>query len=124
MIIVSDTSPITNLAAIGRLDLLQTLYERIIIPSEVYDEMVRIGKVVPGMHEVKTLPWIETQEVVDKDRICEIVNTREKIDLGEAAAIALAIERKADVLLMNERRGRAVATEFGLKVVGLLGVLL
>ena len=51
MIVVSDTSPITNLAAIGQLDLLQRLYTSIIIPVAVYDEMVNVGKPVPGAME-------------------------------------------------------------------------
>lgn len=49
MIVVSDTSPITSLAGIGRLDLLQQLYSRVIIPQAVYDEMVRVGKAVRGI---------------------------------------------------------------------------
>lgn len=123
MIVVSDTSPITNLAAIGQLDLLQRLYIRIIIPGAVYDEMVNVGKPVPGATEVRTLPWIQTQAVVDQQRVSTIQESEENIDLGEAEAIALALELKADLLLMDERRGRIVATSYGLQVTGLLGVL-
>lgn len=47
-----------------------------------------------------------------------------ELDPGEAAAIALAIELKADLLLLDERRGRTVASRFGLRFVGLLGVLI
>jgi uncharacterized protein len=65
VIVVSDTSPITNLAAIGQLDLLQQLYATIIIPLAVYDEMVTVGKVVPGAIEVQTLDWIQTQTVAN-----------------------------------------------------------
>lgn len=124
MIIVSDTSPITNLAAIGRLDLLQTLYGHIIIPSEVYGEMVGLSKSVPGSREIQTFDWIKTQKVLNRQKIVELRNARENIDLGEAAAIALALETKADLLLIDERRGRVIASEYGLNIVGLLGVLL
>ncbi len=123
MIVVSDTSPITNLTAIRQLDLLQRLYNRIMIPVAVYDEMVNVGKPVPGSTEVKTLPWIQTQAVVDRQRVTTIQESQEKIDLGEAEAIALALELKADLLLMDERRGRIVATNYSLQVTGLLGVI-
>jgi predicted nucleic acid-binding protein len=72
VIVVSDTSPITNLAAISQLDLLQKLYTRIIIPVAVYDEMVNIGKPVPGAIEVQTLSWIQTQAVADRQRVIKI----------------------------------------------------
>ena len=124
MIIVSDTSPITNLAAINQLDLLQKLYTRIVIPTAVYHEMVRAGKIVPGAVEVQTLPWIQKQAVADPQRVILIQETQENIDLGEAEAIVLALELKADLLLMDERRGRIVATSYGLQITGLLGVLL
>lgn len=123
MIVVSDTSPITNLAAIAQLDLLQKLYTRIIIPVAVYNEMVNIGKLVPGSTEVQTLPWIQTQAVVDQQQVITIQESEENIDLGEAEAIALALELRADLLLMDERRGRLVATSYSLQVTGLLGVL-
>ncbi|MBW4622072.1 MAG: hypothetical protein KME17_22300 [Cyanosarcina radialis HA8281-LM2] len=48
MIVVSDTSPITNLAAIGQLDLLRQLYVTIVIPEAVYNEMVAVDRLVPG----------------------------------------------------------------------------
>ncbi len=124
MIIVSDTSPITNLAAIGQLDLLQKLYTEIIIPIAVYNEMVKVDKIVPGAVEVQTLPWIQKQAVIDSQRVIWIQETQESIDLGEAEAIVLALELKADLLLMDERRGRIVATSYGLQITGLLGVLL
>ncbi len=124
MIVVSDTSPITNLAAIRQLDLLQQLYSQIIIPRGVYNEMVTVNKLVPGAIEVQTLPWIQTQTVTDLQRVITIEKSQENIDLGEAEAIALALELKADLLLMDERRGRIVAKSYGLQVTGLLGILI
>lgn len=124
MIIVSDTSPITNLAAIGQLDLLHQLYSRVIIPQAVFNEMVGIDKVVPGAVEVQQLSWIQTQTIVNSQQVTEIQENQNNIDLGEAEAIILSLELKADLLLMDERRGRTVATSYRLNVTGLLGVLL
>ena len=56
MIVVSDTSPITNLAAINQLNLLQRLYTRLVIPTAVYNEMVRVDKLVPGAGIQATKP--------------------------------------------------------------------
>ncbi len=58
MIVVSDTSPITNLAAIQQLDLLHRLYTCLVIPVAVYNEMVNVGKPVPGATEVQTLEGV------------------------------------------------------------------
>ena len=124
MIVVSDTSPITNLAAISQLNLLQQLYGRLIIPTAVYNEMVKVDQLVPGAVEVQTLLWIQTQVVADSQQIVAIQLNQENIDRGEAEAIVLALELNADLLLMDERRGRAVATSCGLNVTGLVGVLL
>jgi predicted nucleic acid-binding protein len=124
VIIVSDTSPITNLAAIGQLDLLRQLYSRVIIPEAVYNEMVNINKIVPGAVEVQTLSWIQTQTVINSLQVTEIQENNESIHLGEAEAIILSLEMKADLLLMDERRGRIVATNYGINITGLLGVLI
>jgi len=124
VIIVSDTSPITNLAAIGQLDLLRQLYSRVIIPEAVYNEMVDINKIVPGAVKVKTLSWIQTQTVINSLQVTEIQENNQSIHLGEAEAIILSLEMKADLLLMDERRGRIVATNYGINITGLLGVLI
>lgn len=124
MIVVSDTSPITNLAGIGQLDLLRQLYSRVTIPLAVYNEMVSVGKNVPGSMEVQSLNWIQTSVVKNTQSIADIQSNQTNIDLGEAEAIILTIQMGADLLLMDERRGRAVAVNCGLKVVGILGILL
>jgi hypothetical protein len=124
VIVVSDTSPITNLAAIGQLDLLRQLYTAIIIPSAVYDEMVAVDKLVPGAVEVQSLPWIRQQAVLNPNEVVDLRRNHDEIDLGEAEAIILAQELNANLLLMDERRGRTLAISYGLNVTGLLGVLL
>ncbi len=121
MIVVSNTSPITNLAAISQLVLLQQLYGTIVIPQAVYDEMAGVGRVVAGSVEVQTKSWIQAQRVANKALVTAL---QLELDGGEAEAIALAIELKAGLLLLDERRGRTVASRFGLKFTGILGVLI
>lgn len=121
MTVVSNTSPITNLAAVGQLNLLQKLYTSIIIPQAVYDEMAGLSYTVPGTVEVQTLSWIQTQQVVDLTLVTEL---QTEIDEGESEAIALAIELTADRLLIDDYAGRIVASRLGVNVTGLMGVLL
>jgi predicted nucleic acid-binding protein len=119
--IVSNTSPITNLAAIEQLDLLQQLYTQIIIPQAVYRELTNIPYPVPGTIEVQTLPWIQTQSVSNRDRVVQLLT---ELDEGEAEAITLALEINAERVLIDENEGRAVASGLGLNVTGVLGILL
>lgn len=58
MIIISDTSPIINLAIIGYLDLIPKLYNQIIIPKAVFDEIVLKGEGLPGSFEIKNAQWV------------------------------------------------------------------
>ncbi len=121
MIVVSNTSPIINLAAVDELALLEKLYHRIIIPHAVYHEIAVTGAGQPGSLEVQTYSWIESREVSNRALVTAL---RTELDPGESEAIALAIETKAEFLLIDERRGREVAARFGLKFIGLLGVLI
>lgn len=121
MIIVSDTSAINNLAAIESLYLLQQLYETIIIPDAVYRELTDPIFLVAGATEVQTLQWIQTRSVSDRTIIEALSN---ELDFGEAEAIALALELKADRVLIDERRGRLVAARLNLSYIGILGILI
>jgi predicted nucleic acid-binding protein len=121
MIVVSDTSPIINLAIIGHLDLLHQLYGDILIPSAVYREIAVTGAGMPGATEVQTQPWFRQQSVTNSALVALL---EADLDPGEAEAVALAHEIKADLLLVDEQAARSHAARLGLKFVGLLGVLL
>ncbi|MDX2243503.1 MAG: DUF3368 domain-containing protein [Leptolyngbyaceae cyanobacterium bins.302] len=121
MTVVSNTSPITNLAGIEQLDLLHQLYGSITIPQAVYNEMANIGRTVPGALEVQTLPWITVHPVTDPDQVEAL---RAVLDPGEAEAIVLAMELNAELLIIDERPGRAIARQNGIPIIGVLGVLL
>ena len=120
MIVVSNTSPIMNLAAVDQLPLLRRLYAKVIIPQAVYEELV-VGGEQPGSAEVQTCEWIETRAVMDQTLVTALAG---ELDKGEAESIILAKELQADRLLLDERRGREVASRFGLRFTGLLGVLI
>jgi predicted nucleic acid-binding protein len=121
VIVVSNTSPITNLAAINQLNLLQQLYSRIIIPEAVTHELTNVGTIVPGATEVQTFEWIQVQTITNRSTV---ISLQLELDEGEAEAIALASELKADLLLLDERRGYQVPSRYGLRVKGVLGVLI
>ncbi|WP_375477817.1 DUF3368 domain-containing protein [uncultured Nostoc sp.] len=120
MIIVSDTSPINNLAAINHLHLLQQLYGTVLIPEAVYRELTDPNFPVAGAIEVQTFIWIQTRPVPDRILVEALSN---ELDIGEAEAIALALEMKADQVLIDERRGRMVAAMLNLGYTGILGIL-
>ena len=121
IIVVSNTSPLTNLAAIGQFDLLRQLYEEIHIANGVWDELNAKGKQWPGAENVATANWIKRHKVKDEVLVEAL---RDDLDRGEAESIALAKELNANLILMDEREGRRAAQRLGLHVIGVIGVLL
>lgn len=122
MIVISDTSAITSLAAINHLKLLPQLYNQVTIPEAVYRELADIDPPVPGTIEVQTASWLEVRQVINRE-VVERLQNEVTLDPGESEAIALALELDADLLLIDERRGRAEANRLGVKITGLLGIL-
>jgi predicted nucleic acid-binding protein len=120
VIIVSDTSPINNLAEINQLHLLHQLYGTVLIPEAVFQELTDPSFPVAGATEVQTFGWIQTLTVSDRTLVEAMSN---ELDIGEAEAIALAVEIQADQVLIDERRGRLVATRLNLRCIGILGIL-
>ena len=120
MIVVSDALPLISLAVIGHLELLKHFYERVLIPDAVYQELTDNDAELLSAAEVRTLEWIVSQPVQNEMIVRALQG---ELDPGEAAAIALAVELQADVVLIDERRARAGASRLGLDVVGVLGVL-
>jgi predicted nucleic acid-binding protein len=119
--IVSNTSPIINLACIDRLDVLPALFGEIAIPDAVFHEIAVAHPDAPGASDVRTAPWVRRRSVVNRPLVDSL---RLELDPGEAEAIACAVEANAKLLLIDERRGRLVALRLGLATTGLMGVLL
>jgi len=121
MIVVSNTSPLTNMAAIGQFDLLHRLFGEIIIPEGIWAELNAYGKIWPGRNEVETAPWIKRTIIQDRALVTTL---RRDLDLGEAESIALALDFRADLLLLDEMEGRHAAQRLGIRVLGVVGILL
>ncbi len=120
MIIISDTSPITNLAVIDRLELLPAIFGKIIIPQAVFDEIVVLGNGKPGAEAVQKVQWIEVKTCLDKALVKKISAT---LDYGESEAIVLALEIKPQLLLIDDLEGREIAEKYKIPIIGLLGIL-
>jgi len=119
MTVVSNASPLINLARIGQLDLLRQVYGEVWIPEAVRREVVEEGAGQPGAQEVQAAKWIKTQTITNGPLVQAL---RQELDAGEAEAIVLALETSADVLLMDERLGREAARHLGVAVTGLIGL--
>jgi hypothetical protein len=113
MIVVSDTSPITALLAVEKAELLKLLFGEVVIPNAVETELLRTHPALPA--------WLRVQALQNSAKANFYARS---VDRGEAEAIALAEELHADHLLIDERKGRRLAQQHGVPVVGLLGVVL
>lgn len=120
MIVVSDTSPISNLIQINCLNLLEEVFQTIIIPDYVDEEIRRLGSFGIDLDSYLSASWIQIQSPLNVPLVEDLVH---QVDQGEAEAIALALELEADYLLIDERLGNQVAQIKGLHTIGLLGVL-
>ncbi len=113
MIVVSDTSPLTVLLTVGEESLLIKLFTEVVIPEAVRNELLRAHPSLPG--------WLRVVSIMDA---VQVQKYSRLVDVGEAEAIELARELQADRLLIDERKGRKLALQEGVAVIGLLGVVL
>jgi hypothetical protein len=116
VLVVADSSPLIYLSRTQLLHILQALFGDVIVPRAVWDEAVERRRSAAGVENLRQANWIR---VVDDPSPSEDLG----LDPGETAAILVAESLHADLLLIDERIGRAVAQERGLAVRGTLGVL-
>jgi predicted nucleic acid-binding protein len=117
MLIVADTSPLNYLVLIDSVHVLPRLYGRVMVPPQVWTELAADE----APEAVKA--WISRQPDGLEVRTPTRVDMTPGLHPGEAAAIALAQELRADRLLIDDRDGREVATRLGVPVAGTLAVL-
>jgi hypothetical protein len=121
MTVVSNSTPLIYLAAIGRFDLLRALYGRLRIPCAVYEEVVIQGTGRWGAAETAGASWIDQHTVADQAKVTSL-----QIHLhgGESEVIVLAEELHADLVLMDETAARRELARRGIAFIGTVGVLM
>jgi len=117
--VVSNSSPLIHLAKIKKLDLLKEIFGKIFIPKAVYDECV--VESFKEANEIKKSEWIIVKKIKNEDlkKALSIY-----LDDGEAEAITLAIEEKADLILLDDYDAREVARKYGFNITGVIDILL
>jgi predicted nucleic acid-binding protein len=120
MIVVADASPLNYLILIECVEILERLYGRVLVPAAVMEELRHFGAPTAVSGWANDIPkWIEIRQITFRqDPALDL------LDPGEREAIQLAEEQRADLLLVDERQGRRVASLRGISTTGTLGVLL
>jgi hypothetical protein len=119
MIVVSDTSPIRALCHLQLIELLRDLFSEVLLPPAVRDEL---SAPPPGLAAVDVSQWdfLRVETPLDSGQVAQLA---QKLDPGESEALALAIEHRADAVLVDERIGRLEAGRLGFPVIGTLAQL-
>jgi len=116
-IIIANATPVVSLCTIGREDILEQLFQHIIIAQAVDNELRASDK--PGA-AFPELDWVDVVTVQDKPLVRSL---QKDLDRGEAETIALALQIQADVVLIDEFAGYQIAKNFDLPVVRTLSLL-
>ena len=123
MIVISDTTPLISLLKIGRLDLLERLFEQVYIPSAVFNELTADERFRLEAEQIKNKQYIIIKCVNNSESV-SILKRATGLDQGESEAIVLSDEMKADLILMDEAKGRTVSAQLGIRIMGTIGVLI
>ena len=119
--IVINTAPLISLvAALGNLNIIQSLYNQVLVPFEVCQEIRAGGTSGFGVAEFETANWLQKcQTPLNVSPV--LLNS---LDLGEAAVIQLAINENIQTVCIDEAAGRRIARLSGLSITGSIGILL
>ena len=122
MLVVSDTTPIISLMKDNKLGILKDLFKEIIIPEAVYNELTMNPNYPEEANTIRNSDFIRTVTLDDR-KLVDIFQRATGLDLGESEAIVYSDENDADLLMMDESRGRQVAKQMSIRVIGTLGIL-
>ncbi len=122
MIVISDTTPIISLIKAGQIDILEKLYGKVFIPEAVYKELTDNALFVDEAKIVKSASYLITETVLNTMAV-KILREVSGLDAGESEAIVSYGEKGADLLLIDENKGRKVAKQMGVRHIGTVGLL-
>ena len=123
MIVVSDTTPLISLLKINQLDLLEKLFGEVLIPEAVFNELTVDERFQLEAQLIRQKEFIAVKPVNNLESV-SILKRATGLDQGESEAIVLTDELKADLLLMDEAKGRNVSAQMGLRIMGTIGILI
>ena len=121
MIVISDTTAISTLIQVGELDLLKKLFPEVVLPKIVLDELLELKNFGVDVSFLMDSDWLIVKETTESPTFSLL---KSLLDEGEASAIALAIEMDADLIIIDEKKGRKIAQTMNLQYTGLGGVLI
>lgn len=123
MIVVSDTTPLISLLKINRLELLEKLFGQVLILRAVFNELTMNERFQIEADQIRQKHFIVIKPVNNPES-ADILKRATGLDQGESEAIVLTDELNADVLLMDEAKGRTVSSRMGLRIMGIIGILM
>jgi predicted nucleic acid-binding protein len=118
--VISNTSPLQYLHQLDLLDLLPTLYGRVLVPSAVVKEIEAGRSLGVALPVLESLPWIRSQEVANAALLPLVPD----LGAGEREVLALALEHPNPLIILDDSFARSFARELGLSLTGTLGLLL
>ena len=119
--VISNATPLIAFSRINQLSLMQEIVGKLIIPEAVAEEISHYPLSSPGSIVLSDQPWIKIESLKSNSQLQLLLPI---LDRGEAAVIALALERRAKLVLMDELTGRKVAKSLQLSVTGSVGLLI
>ncbi len=115
--VIINTTPIIALSEIGELSLLKSLYEEVVIPKAVFEEI----KTEPGFTEVRECDWIHVENVKDDSKRGLF---QSRLHKGEVEVMMLAMETNADLVVIDDALARKTARYYEMTITGTLGILI
>lgn len=123
MIVISDTTPILSLLKAEQLDLLQKLFDKVVIPEKVYEELTTNLIFESEKSAIVNCPFIIVEKVCNQESV-KLLRNITGLDAGESEALILYEEKNADLLFIDEHKGRSIARKMSVKHIGTMGILM